>query len=110
MRGVLLALCGGPVNTPLILSGIANGSTPGLSCVVETRQGQGTMELTLQANKRVTHAYTSCNACTLEDQTVAQDHSIFINSPLEVHLVKILKLLIACPMVKWVENGSGKPG
>ena len=32
--------------------------SPGLSHVVETRQGQGTLEL---ANKRVTHAYTSRN-------------------------------------------------
>jgi len=48
----------------LILCGVANGSSPGPCHVVETRQGQGALELALQANKRVTHAYISCNAYT----------------------------------------------
>jgi len=45
----------------LILCGVANGSSPGLSCVVETGQGQGALELALLANKRVT--YTSHYPC-----------------------------------------------
>jgi len=45
----------------LILCGVANGSSPGLSCVVETRQGQGALEFALLANKRVT--YTSRYPC-----------------------------------------------
>jgi len=48
-----------------ILCGVANDSSSGPCCVVETRQGQGALELVLQANKRVTHAYSSCNAYTL---------------------------------------------
>jgi len=46
----------GPVmhHNGLIPCGAANGST----CVVETRQGQATLELALVANKRVAHAYT----------------------------------------------------
>ena len=43
----------------IIICGVVNGSSPVLSHVVETRQDQGALELTLQANKRVTHAYTS---------------------------------------------------
>ena len=41
----------------VICSGVANGSNSGLSHVMETRLGQGALELALQANKRVTHAY-----------------------------------------------------
>ena len=44
--------------------GGANGSSPGLG-VVETTLGQGALQLALQTNKRVTHAYTSCNPYTL---------------------------------------------
>ena len=41
----------------LILYGVANGSSRGLSHVVETRLDHGALELALLANKRVTHAY-----------------------------------------------------
>ena len=44
----------------LIGCGGANGSSPGLSHVVDTRLGQGALKLVLQANKRFTNAYTSC--------------------------------------------------
>ena len=48
----------------LILCDVANGHSPGLNHVVETRQGLGVLELTLQANKRFTHSCTSCYAYT----------------------------------------------
>ena len=48
----------------LCLYGVANSSSSGLCLVVETRQGQGALELVLQANKKITHAYSSCNAYT----------------------------------------------
>ena len=45
----------GPIidHNGLILCGVANSCRPGLSHVVETRLGQGAMELALRANKRV---------------------------------------------------------
>ena len=48
----------------LVLCGVANGSSPGPGRVVETRQGQGALELVLHTNNRATHAYTSCIAYT----------------------------------------------
>jgi len=43
-------MCGGPGNTPLF-GGVVNGSTLGPGCVVETRRGQGALELASQAHK-----------------------------------------------------------
>ena len=54
----------------LIRCGIANGSSPGLGHVVETRQSQGALELALQANKRIAHAYTSYGIERTKDQRV----------------------------------------
>jgi len=45
-----------------ILCGVAKGRSPELSLVVETKQGQGALELALQANKMVTDAYTSASS------------------------------------------------
>ena len=43
---------GGPGYTPLF-GGVANESTLGPGCVVETRQGQGALELASQVNDGV---------------------------------------------------------
>ena len=52
----------------LIHCGIANGSSLNLSCVVKTRLCS--IELALQANKRVTHAYISCSKRRTKGQRV----------------------------------------
>ena len=48
---------GGPGNT-LFFGGVANGSTLGPDCVMETRWGQGALELASQANDGVYPMHT----------------------------------------------------
>jgi len=54
----------------LFLCGVANGSSPGLSRVVEIRQGQDASELALQANKRDIYVFTSCSIKRTKEQRV----------------------------------------
>ena len=46
----------------LILCSVANDSIPSVSCMLESRPSQNSLGSALQANKRVTHAYTPCAA------------------------------------------------
>ena len=84
----------------LIIFGVANGSSPGLSHIVETKQGQSTLELALQAIKRLPmhtlHAILALFCIRGPSSSSGPRSPIVLGLPSSyvAQLVKVSKLLI----------------
>ena len=109
---------GQPGNAPQWIN-VANSSSPSLSRVVEIRQGQGAVDLALQAKKKVTHAYTLCNAYTSAfngpSSRSGPRYCPWLTSCHVAHLVNISKastwlFSISWPGVWRCHMGGGGPG